>query len=187
MTQSPPESLGLCIYEIDGEDRIVFCNDEWDVFALANGSGDILFEDVQGNVLWDYVADPSTADLYRRLVADARNGRTVTFSLRCDSPELFRLLEMKITMTDGDRVRFATEVKSVRPRSSENINAAEGTEPLLICSWCSRVNIDNKIWQDVELAVRQMGIFERSHPPAVSHGICPDCYSNITELLQMTD
>jgi hypothetical protein len=185
MTQSPPESLGLCIYEIDADDRIVFCNDEWDVFALANGGDDIVFGNINGKVLWDYVADPSSEDLYRRLVAQVRNGRTVRFRLRCDSPELFRLLEMTIFKTEAERVRFTTKIEVVEPRNAEVVNASG--EPLVVCSWCGRVNIDNQVWRDVEIAIPQMRIFERAYPPTVSHGICPDCYANITDLLRTAD
>ena len=187
MNESPLESVDTCIYEIDADDRIVFCNPEWDVFALANGGDDIVCRSIEGKVLWDYVADPSSADLYRRLVAQVRNGRTVRFRLRCDSPEMFRLLEMRIYKTDAERVRFATRVKVLEPRSGEVINASDTGEPLLVCSWCSRVNMDAQIWYDVEIAVTQMRIFERSNPPAVSHGICPDCYGNVTDLLTTVD
>lgn len=187
MNESPCESIDTCIYEIDSDDRIVFCNAEWDAFALANGGDDTVFRNIKGKVLWNFVADASSKDLYRRLVVQVRNGRTVKFSLRCDSPETFRMLEMKIYKTEADRVRFATQVKVLEPRSGETINASDEGEPLLICSWCGRVNIDDHIWHDVEVAIAQMRIFERSHPPAISHGICSDCYLSMAELLATVD
>ena len=187
MKKSSPERVDSCIYEIDADDRIVFCNEGWDAFALANGGGGITFEKIDGKVLWDFVADPSSKDLYRRLVEQVRNGRVVEFSLRCDSPEISRLLEMRIAMTETARVRFITKIKTLELRSGEGVNVADDQTPLLVCSWCGRINVDQEIWQDVEVAIGRLGIFERSFPPVVSHGICTDCYSKITELLATID
>ena len=94
---------------------------------------------------------------------------------------------MSIAITDLGRVRFTTRVKLLEQRKPDSLNAPETGKPLLVCSWCGRVNVENQIWQDVDVAVGQMGIFERSYAPAVSHGICPDCYRNITDLLGTVD
>ena len=187
MNQSSPEHADSCIYEIDANDRIVFCNDEWDRFARNNGGDDVVFQKIKGKLLWSYFGDLSSEDLYRRLVSQVRNGRQVNFSLRCDSPEVSRLLEMSIAITDLGRVRFTTRVKLLEQRKPDSLNAPETGKPLLVCSWCGRVNVENQIWQDVDVAVGQMGIFERSYAPAVSHGICPDCYRNITDILGTVD
>ena len=100
---------------------------------------------------------------------------------------MFRLLEMRIFKTDAERVRFTTRIEVFELRNAEVVNASDTGEPLVVCSWCGRVNIDNQVWRDVEIAIPQMRIFERAYLPTVSHGICPDCYANITDLLRTAD
>lgn len=176
----------VCVYEIDADDRIVFCNDVWDIFARENDGRSLIFENIEGKLLWDFVADPSTSDLYKRLVAHVRAGGVVRFSLRCDSPSLFRLLEMKIALTKKKHVRFSTRVKKIEDRCHQSLhfsNLEVSKEPLLVCSWCGRVNIHRRTWQSVDVAVTQLKIFELSKMPPLSHGICPSCLKNISSLL----
>ena len=183
MAEGPTKRGAMCVYEIDGDDRIVYCNDEWDLFAMANGGADIVSANVKATILWDHFADASTVDLYRRLVTQVREGRSVTLHFRCDSPELLRLLEMKISPLANEHVRFSTREKRVERRDAFAFPLIEETEsPIIVCSWCGLVNIYNKIWQDVEIAVNKLKLFERRI--SVSHGICPDCYANLSNVLK---
>lgn len=49
-------------------------------------------------------------------------------------------------------------------------------EHLLMCSWCKRVNVVGN-WLDVELAVKQLELFNETSLPQITHSICNDCYA----------
>ena len=178
----------LCVYEIDGDDKIVYCNDVWDEFAIENSGEDFRFERVKGRVLWDFVSDASTADLYRRLVAHVREGNVVRFTFRCDSSTMFRLFEMKIALAAKKRVRFSTRVKQTGDRDAIAIQTEEtdapDEPPLLVCSWCGRMKIHRQLWQELDIAVAKTGLFEKHKLPAISHGICERCLKDVNSLLR---
>jgi hypothetical protein len=47
-----------------------------------------------------------------------------------------------------------------------------------MCGWCDRFRVGED-WVEVEEAAARLKLLQRSNPPAISHGICPDC----TEML----
>lgn len=177
-----------CIYEIDAEDRIVFCNSAWDAFAVENGGEQLQFERIKGRVLWDFVDGASTTDVFSRLISHVREGNSVKFKFRCDSPSMFRLLEMKMALTAKKRVRFSTRIISVGDRDSISIQTEETTlpdePPLLVCSWCGRLKIHRQSWQQIDIAVSKIGLFEKERMPPISHGICERCLKEINSLLR---
>lgn len=178
MKKGSTQSLTTCVYEIDTSDKIVFCNGGWDAFALENGGEELRFESVKDRSLWEFVTDPSTADLYKRMIAHARKGNPIKFTFRCDSPTLFRLLEMKISLTKTNRVRFSTIPKHTKPKSGDNLLEAvpgKSSDPIVVCSWCGRLNIYRKTWQEIDVAVAKVKLFEQAELPPVSHGICDEC------------
>jgi len=177
-----------CIYEIDTEDRIVFCNGVWDAFAVENGGEQLRFEDIKGRVLWDFLDGASTIDVYTRLISHVREGNSVKFMFRSDSPSIFRLMEMKIALTSKNRVRFSTRIKSTGDRESLSIQTEETSvpdePPLLVCSWCGRLKIHRQSWQQIDIAVSKIGLFEKEKMPSISHGICERCLKEINSLLR---
>ncbi len=186
METSTQDRGNECVYEIDSGDRIVYCNEAWDSFAIENNGVELRFDEVKGKTLWEFVADPSTTDLYQRLIAHVRAGNVVRFNLRCDSPTLFRLLEMEISALRTDHVRFATSVMKAVPRRDPTMAFSEtqsSLDPLMVCSWCGRVRVNAQQWMDVDAAVSAEKIFEREHLPPISHGICGDCLESIGGLL----
>jgi hypothetical protein len=178
-----------CVYEIDASDQIVSCNEGWEAFAVENGGEKLRFELIEGRSIWGFVADASTTDLYKRLIAHARKGNAIKFTFRCDSPTRLRLLEMKIAPTKPDRVRFTTKILNTAEKDSDNIlfaEVGESSDPIVVCSWCGRLNIYRQTWQDIDVAVAKVKIFERSKMPPVSHGICTDCLKNMRGILEQT-
>jgi len=52
-------------------------------------------------------------------------------------------------------------------------NNAPRTEKLLIiCSWCNKIETGNGQWEEVEEAVKTLGLFELETLPMISHGMC---------------
>jgi len=47
---------------------------------------------------------------------------------------------------------------------------------LRICSMCKRIALSANDWVEVEVAVQQLELFQRSVMPQFTHGICQDCF-----------
>jgi hypothetical protein len=43
-----------------------------------------------------------------------------------------------------------------------------------MCGWCDRFLVAEK-WVEVEEAAARLRLLNRSEPPAISHGVCPEC------------
>jgi len=189
MAKASTERPVNCVYEIDPDDKIVFCNAGWEAFALENGGQELRFKSVKGRPIWDFLTDSSTTDLYKRLIEHARKGNSIKFTFRCDSPTLFRLLEMNMSLTRKGHVRFSTKVLQIEARTNQNPLLSEpgkSQEPLVVCSWCGKLNIYRQIWQNIDVALAKVKIFEQAELPPVSHGICDDCLLALRQVLNET-
>jgi hypothetical protein len=173
-------------YRIDATDRIVTVSDGWVSFAEANGGEGILPPRILGTSLWASIADSATRQVYRAMLGRVRKGGgAVRFQFRCDSPDLRRLLQMKVTATAGDEVDFETRVVESQPRSEVRAmhpDAARSEALLTICGWCMRVPV-NEEWLEIEQAITALGLFEEAATPQLSHGMCPACYDTMMAAL----
>ena len=166
------------LYRINEQDRIVFVNDAWNQFAMDNNTPELLSERILNRSLWDFISDPTTINFYRTILQRVRNGRSMEFNLRCDTAELRRFFVMNISFKDG-AVQFDSQLIREEKRSSQKIlqgSVGRKDEVIIICSWCGRINTGNNEWQEVEDAVKVLGLFELSVLPQISHGMCNDCY-----------
>jgi hypothetical protein len=165
-------------YEIDRSDRIVWVCDDWDPFARQNGAPHLTAKEVLGQSIWDHVTGDENRYLYRQIHDAVRSGRSVSFPLRCDSPDLRRLLDVTLTPRTDLRVHFETAVRSVEPREHVallDVQAPRSEKPLRICAWCKRVQLPARQWVEVEEAVVALRLFEQDRLPILTHGICPPC------------
>ena len=85
--------------------------------------------------------------------------------------------ELHARIDVGKRILDLQSDLSNRIRELEASLAREKTlQGLLpICSYCKKVRDDQNYWQQVE------GYIEDHADVSFSHGICPDCYTNIVE------
>jgi CheY-like chemotaxis protein len=85
--------------------------------------------------------------------------------------------ELHARIDVGKRILDLQSDLSNRIRELEASIAREKTlQGLLpICSYCKKVRDDQNYWQQVE------GYIEDHADVSFSHGICPDCYTNIVE------
>lgn len=166
-------------YSIDAADDIVAIGDGWNDFAIKNGSPEL----IEGNILhrsfWDFVSGEALQHVYRRIMERVRAGDIQTFSFRCDSPELRRYLSLRMELTSGGGIEFTTETICTETREFQKIFDAKTKRNdalVVVCSWCIRIRTPSQIWQEAEEAVRTLSLFEIDCLPAVSHGICDECY-----------
>lgn len=176
-------------YKIDLEDRLVWVNDEWTAFAQRNDGKGLLPEQVAGKVLWDYIDDSVTVYLYRLMIKKVRaTGGTVAFRLRCDSPNTQRIIDLS-AQPDGDYVRFDCNVISETHRDPVALldaSAQRSEEWIQMCAWCKRIPLPDG-WTETEKAIQQLGLFQLSRLPKITHSICPDCYAAAIERLKSAE
>lgn len=172
-------------YRLNGRDEIEYVNEAWDAFALANGGERCASAVVLGRPLWQFVSDPTTQLLYRDILAQARGGRPMRFTLRCDSPSRRRRLAMEAIGGAGGQVEFRVRTLAEEERPPQTLlepDRAHSDALVRICGWCKRVDVDGE-WHEVEGAVAKLGLFEQPRLPRLTHGICKDCRVHMTATL----
>src|SRR5262245_14710670 len=96
---------GDVVYEINNRDEIIFVNEGWVQFALANQGTHLIPEKIIHRPLWDFITDSSTCQIYKDIVGRVRAGRQTRFDFRCDSPTFRRFMEMTITAQESVAVK----------------------------------------------------------------------------------
>ena len=165
-------------YVIDERDVLVSVDDAWLGFARENAAPELTRSFVTGRPIWDFIAGGETQDLYRRLFASVRGDelpRKVPF--RCDSPNLYRFMELELVpaAASGIELRGVLLREQVRvycplldralPKSSYSFPA---------CSLCNRIFAFGS-WLETDEAVRRLGAFDTTRPPALEHTVCEAC------------
>lgn len=174
-------------YIINNRDKIVFVNEAWDEFALENGAHHLVSDKVLSQSIWKFINDPTSFYIYQEILNKVRAGQDFSFNIRCDSPDRCRFLEIKIILQENGNVLFETRIIKEESRTAQKIleyGTPRSDEMLIICSWCKRFKIESDCWQEVEIAVTSMGLFEENLYPTLSHGICPDCYGAMSKALE---
>ncbi len=169
-------------YEVDASDVIVRVSEQWDRFALDNAAPDVTAEAVLKRSLWDFVCDESTRHLYAHFMARARQGDLVQVPFRCDGPSLRRFLNMSLKGLDGGGVEFRTELIRTEPRPEQPLLkriTSHDDRLIRMCSWCKRIMCD-EAWVPVEQAVVRLHLYDQEKLPAITHGMCDDCYKQLS-------
>ena len=172
------------IYRIDESDRIVYVNDEWDIFAVENDAKELISENVKNKNLWEYIQGEELVYLYGIIFEKVRRRRIeLSFQYRCDSPGKRRYLEMNVAPLKGQMVEIRNPIVKIENRESIDILRNEvkaGDKFIIMCSWCKKVKAED--WVEVEDAIKKYGLFEKDSLPQITHSICKVC----TEKLYMT-
>jgi hypothetical protein len=171
-------------YSIDVSDEIVAVGGDWDRFARENDAPLELFS---GNILhrsfWDFLSGAALEHVYQRIMTNVRAGECMEFAFRCDSPGLRRFLTLRMTPADDGGINFVTETICTEEREFQRVfdadaDRAEGI--VIACSWCNKLKTGLHQWQEPEEAVRSLALFETDPMPALSHGMCEQCYALVT-------
>jgi hypothetical protein len=175
------------LYHLNARDEITSVNEEWLAFARVNEGGYLLPPHILGRSLWEFIADPGTRHIYRQLHDRVRSrGEPARLSLRCDSPDRRRLLELNIAPSaHGD---LSYQVRTIEEEERLPVPLLDSTQPrserlVRMCSWCKRVSAGPRGWLELEEAVAALALFEESRLPQLTHGICSDCSRNLGKIL----
>lgn len=169
------------VYRVNGNDQIVYVSEAWDTFAVANGGEGVRAARVLHRPLWDFITDLSTQEIYRTLMRKARAGHLVRFTFRCDAPWRRRFLEMTMLGGPDNAVEFHTRTLLEEERPVPVLldpDAPRSDELLRSCGWCKKILVGDE-WVEVEEAVHRLRLFHRRLVPAITHGICDECYARM--------
>jgi hypothetical protein len=173
------------VYRIDAGGRLAYVSGAWNAFAAANGAPHLVSALVLGRPLRDFISDPETRYIVEALVRRATaTGEIIQVSVRCDAPHERRRLEMRVVPLGEGVVEFRTRPQALEGRETVPMldrGAPRTAELLKMCSWCNRVRVDDG-WHEVEVAVDRLGLFEAAALPALTHGICRECWDQVMEL-----
>lgn len=168
----------VCAYSLDRNDTLVSLGPGFEAFARENGAPD-LPRRALGRAVWEYVVGVSTRHLYEVIFDRVRRQRcSLVLPFRCDSPQVFRSMELRVRPGEDDGIELQGELLWVqdRPYFSLLDRLALHSEVLLcMCSVCKRTQIPGGAWLEPEQAVRQHGLFQAIEPPDLEYGVCDDC------------
>jgi hypothetical protein len=170
-------------YRIDAHDTVSAVGDGWDTFALANDAPDTTAEHVVGRSIWDCIAGSTTRQIYHALFDRTRSGTVVRIGIRCDGPAVRRALELQLVPEPDGGITVTVETRRVERRTREHLldrTLPRGEDILAVCGWCKRVEAAEGRWIEVEDAMLELGLFERVTLPEITHGMCPECFEQLS-------
>lgn len=175
------------LYAIDRSDRLVHVNPAWSAAAEAAAAPMLAARRVIGRSLWDFVDDATTRALYGAVLERARGGaRPLSFNFRCDTPTHRRLMNMRITGLEDGAVSFEVRVVAtqVRPRVALLEPGSPRQGLIRMCGWCKRLPLPTGEWVEVETALSALDLLDASPPPAITHGMCPECHRALSRAIE---
>lgn len=171
-------------YVLDRDDVLQWVSDTWLRFAEENEASGMRPELILGRSLWDFIGCAKTRYLYEHLFATARDDtRSVSVPFRCDAPGLRRFMRLKISPEDDHSLRILVRLEREEPRDPVEFlepGDAQPHELMKMCSWCRRVRSGEE-WKEVEEVIANRRLFKGDPLPAISHGVCPDCFDGVLE------
>jgi hypothetical protein len=161
-----------CVIDVDS--KIIYCNPQWDRFALDNNGPGATAHHVLGTSLFAYVPDVLEPH-YRRLVETSRRESTGAGSdYECHSAGEFTVYHLALLpIPRTDLLAMVHSLRVERPMNMYPLNVSAyhhgPGNVVTMCAQCRRTrNNHHHLWNWVP-------DFVKTPPRRVSHGICPDC------------
>ncbi len=163
-----------CFCVVDSSLRILWVGGDWDDFALTNGGGSILANDVLATRLTDYITDIATADTVVQMVQAVIDTKgTLRMDYRCDAPQELRRIRLTIKPMKDRRAIMVHELRdAVQLNPPMDPWFFDPAARNLKCSVCGLVHLPGKSWEDPTLPGQR-------HPELVNYTVCPTCVSRI--------
>jgi len=166
-------------YQIDANDVMIYVDNNWLDFALENKSSHLTYETVVGTSIWEYITDVDTNQIYQIIFNRVRKDqKSISVPFRCDSPELKRCFYLSIHPLRNNHIEFHSILMHEERRNYQAFldpTYSRTEEFIKMCSWCKKIYLPDHTWEEVEKAVIALKLFELSHLPQITHGICPTC------------
>lgn len=165
-------------YGIDGDDVVRWVDEAWVDFAARNGAPELVRERVVGHPLWEFVSGAATCVVWELLFDRVRTREApLTVPFRCDTPDLLRVMELRLEPADGGALELCGVLVREQPRRHLRLldAALPRTERRFpACSFCKRVFAFGE-WLEVDRAAARLGMLEVERPPTLEQVICEAC------------
>jgi hypothetical protein len=175
------ETNSSIMYILEGDSRIIFCNESWDRFALQNAGSHLDHISVLGTSVMD-VAPGILRPYYANLFAKARtSGQIMEHEIEMSSPEMFRLYCMRVLPIGGPYLCIESTRCVERPqeracalRFKTPSDCEDESGHVTICCNCRRTQrTTGTIDADWEFVPEFLVI----PPPRVRDNLCPTCWA----------
>lgn len=162
-------------YLLDERDQIISTGGDWNDFATQNDASELSDEKLMGRPLLDFVSGKVTRSYIQVLIEQVRkSGQSIALDYRCDSPDVRRFMQMKVSPSLNNGIRFQNRVLRIEPRETpvtfyrpaERIRGCYNR-----CSMCNRIKVA-EVWGEAESLLPRR---EYQKGVAVIYGICPGC------------
>ena len=164
-------------YWTDSSDTIVAVSPGWNEFASRNNGVELDTERVIGCKLLSFIQGDVTRMYVRTMIESARlRHEPIVRQYRCDSPELKRFMEMRITLEASGLLCWEHRMLQAetlgRPLAFATLPAGKVRHLVLRCSICNRLKseqgwLEPDVWSGAGATTG--GII------TVAYGVCPDC------------
>ncbi len=185
---SPESAIAIIEYSIDASDVLTEVGAGWVESAIDHGAPELERPDDK-QVLWESIDDAELRELWQLVVQQVRSEQSeVRVPFRCDSARAKRWFQMAVAPVADGGVRFRSVLVFQEARSpvallDPTIERDHASEPIALCSWCSRGRFDGS-WLNIERLVADARLLERKSPPPLTPGICGSCREQMSaELL----
>jgi hypothetical protein len=173
---------------------VAYGRKNWDRFAHENQAEELaLPENVCGRHLSSFITGSltrATHEAAARMVLKGRS-RLITYSYRCDAPDLRRDMQMTISVMERNSERIGLLYHSVCLRETpqeplgflerDTSSLPSEAKVLRVCSYCRSVRYPPDAEESVWMTPEQYRALGGGTKMTLSHGICPDCWTNIAE------
>lgn len=165
-------------YWLDQDENIISISNNWEDFAVENGSTCLGAEEVIGKPISKFISRDPTRMWFNTLLQLSKISQTpVEREYRCDSPEIKRFMKMKITPEKEGQFRVDHILLKVEEQPYQIfINPAQENSLKPInkrCSICGRI-FENGSWEEPD----QIGSEDRNSFQVI-YTVCPDCRKTI--------
>lgn len=170
-------------YTISQDDQMESVSEAWSTFAEENSATDLGPARIVGRSLWDFITDAETRQLYEHLFARVREVQaSVSVPFRCDAPAIRRFMRLTIAPAGSGSLELVVHVVAEEERQEVellDVSIPRDSDLITMCSWCLRVLVAPDQWDEVEVAIERLRLFERRVLPGISHGVCPECFARV--------
>lgn len=133
-----------------------------------------------GRSVLDAISEPTLSQLFRvALERVVKTEQPLELKLRCDTPVLRRDAYVRLMLLSrggGIWVENGILRQVARP-PVHSLEAGWISKHLVrMCSWCKKVEAARNRWIEIEQASKVMDLFQKRRPPALTHGLCGECY-----------
>jgi hypothetical protein len=175
-------------YSIDRADRIRFINEAWLQFACQNAGAHLNRAYVIGKSLWEFIQGEDISQTYGMIFKAVRTKQQpVVLKFRCDSSACRRYFQLTVSPLQEDELMLSTHPIrecSRNPIALLDPDVQRGEPFLTICSWCIKACLPTEEWVELDEAINRLDYLGSGVVPRLTHGICPECLTNIEHELK---